>query len=61
MESAELFDVYRGEPLGSGERSLAWNIRLSSPDHTLADSEIAAVRDALIGAALADQGARLRS
>lgn len=61
LESADLFDVYRGEPLGGGERGLAWNIRLSSPDHTLADTEIAQAREAMVGAVLAGHGARLRS
>ena len=37
----DLFDVYRGEALGDGRRSLAYRLRLQAPDRTLTDADIA--------------------
>lgn len=54
-----LFDVYRGESLGEGRRSLAFAVRLQASDHTLVDEETAGVRTTLIAAAEA-LGATLR-
>jgi phenylalanyl-tRNA synthetase beta chain len=58
-ESVRLFDVYRGDGLALGERSLALRCRLCSQDRTLTDSDLAAARDAMIAAA-ASLGAVLR-
>ena len=44
---------------GGGARILAYPRRLQAPDHTLTDTEVAAVRQACIDAA-AGIGARLR-
>ena len=60
VEDVVLFDVYRGETLGEDVRSLAYNVRFSSPEKTLSESDVAAARDALIAAARA-LGAELRS
>jgi phenylalanyl-tRNA synthetase beta chain len=35
----ELFDVYSGEALGAGRRSLAWHVVLQAPDRTLEDKD----------------------
>jgi phenylalanyl-tRNA synthetase beta chain len=60
LESLRLFDVYRGAPLGRGERSLAFRLRVSALDRTLTDSEVAEVRRRCISAVEAAHGARLR-
>ncbi len=60
VEDVTLFDVYRGESLPEGTRSLAYNVRFSSPDKTLSESDVAQVRAALIAAARG-LGAELRS
>ena len=39
-----LFDVYRGQGVPQGSRSLAYRVRLQSSDHTLSDTELAEVR-----------------
>ena len=59
VEDVTLFDVYRGERLGSGRRSLALRVRFRAMDRTLSDSELAGLRQRLIesGTAL---GAELR-
>ena len=55
-----LFDVYRHERLGPGRRSLAFRLRLQSPDRTLTDAEVAEVRSRCIEAAAAAHRADLR-
>ncbi len=59
VESVALFDVFRGEALGPGRRSLAFRLRFSAPDRTLTDAEVGAVRQACIDA-VAALGAQLR-
>ena len=39
IESVELFDVYTGDQVGPGEKSLAFNLRLRSLERTLQDRE----------------------
>jgi phenylalanyl-tRNA synthetase beta chain len=48
LESVLLFDVYRGESLGDGVRSLAYRLRFCALDRTLTDEEIGALRAACI-------------
>jgi phenylalanyl-tRNA synthetase beta chain len=55
-----LFDVYRGEGVPEGLRSLAYRLRLQASDRTLADDELTALR-AKIVAATTKVGAQLRS
>ncbi len=44
LESIELFDVYRGGGVEAGSRSLAFRMRLCSPERTLTDAEVGTVR-----------------
>lgn len=55
-----LFDVYRGEQVGAERRSLAYALRLQAADRTLADDEIAAIRQRCIDAVVGAHGAELR-
>ncbi|MCB0966293.1 MAG: hypothetical protein KDB37_05610, partial [Ilumatobacter sp.] len=55
----ELFDVFRGESLGDGRRSLAYRVRLQAPDRNLTDTDIAEVRRGAVAAAT-KLGAELR-
>jgi phenylalanyl-tRNA synthetase beta chain len=60
LADAVLFDVYRGRPLESGERSLAYRLRFAADDRTLTEAEVEAAV-AAITAALGDRlGARIR-
>ena len=47
----DLFDVYRGEGVGDGRRSLAYRLRLQPTDRNLTDADIAAVRERCVAAA----------
>ncbi len=60
IESVRLFDVYQGDQLPVGKKSLAFALRLRAPDRTLTDDEIKSARDAAIQAA-AVAGATLRT
>ena len=60
LESIRLFDVYTGEQVGRGRRSLAFALRFRAPDRTLTAEETAAARDAAVAAAAARTGAVLR-
>lgn len=39
VAGAELFDVYSGDKLGAGSKSLAWHVTLQAADRTLSDKE----------------------
>lgn len=56
----ELFDVYRGQGLAPGTRSLAYRLRLQAADRTLTDDDVAGVVKA-VTAATSKLGATLRS
>ncbi|AUS77682.1 phenylalanine--tRNA ligase subunit beta [Actinoalloteichus sp. AHMU CJ021] len=60
LEEARLFDVYEGEQLGAGKRSLAFALRLRASDRTLTVEEATEARDAAVAAAADRFGATLR-
>ena len=55
-----LFDVFRGDQLGPGRRSLAYRLRFNAVDHTLTDDEVAEVRGRCIAAVETQCAATLR-
>ena len=61
LESVELFDVFRGEQLGEGKKSLAFQLLFRADDRTLTDEE--ANEHRLAAAVLAKQrlGAEMRA
>jgi phenylalanyl-tRNA synthetase beta chain len=59
LRSARVFDLYEGEQLGEGRKSLALQLEFRAPDRTLTDEEIAQLREA-IKAKLAEIGGTLR-
>ncbi|WP_028654209.1 phenylalanine--tRNA ligase subunit beta [Nocardioides sp. J54] len=61
LESVRLFDVYTGEQIGEGRKSLAFALRFRAPDRTLTDAEISAARDAAVAAAVERVGAVQRT
>ncbi len=61
LTDIELFDVYRGEGMPTGTRSLAYRLRFQAQDHTLTDAEVADVRQACIDAVSKRHGVPLRS
>ncbi|MDQ4025088.1 MAG: phenylalanine--tRNA ligase subunit beta [Actinomycetota bacterium] len=61
VTSASLFDLYRGEQLPEGRKSLAFALEIRAPDRTLTDEEALTVRDRIVAALRARVGAELRS
>ncbi|MGI8462498.1 MAG: phenylalanine--tRNA ligase subunit beta [Solirubrobacterales bacterium] len=59
LRSARIFDVYRGDQIGEGSKSLAIRLEFRAPDRTLTD-EALAERRAAITEALAGIGGSLR-
>jgi phenylalanyl-tRNA synthetase beta chain len=47
LRSAEVFDLYEGEQVGEGRRSLALRLEFGAADRTLTDEEVAALRGAI--------------
>ena len=60
-EGVKLFDVYRGERLGEGKKSLAFSVSFRSPDHTLTEAEISAAMDKILAAVSKNYGAAIRA
>ena len=57
LESVRLFDVFTGEQVGEGKRSLAFALRFRAPDRTLTDEETSAAREAAVALAAERHGA----
>jgi phenylalanyl-tRNA synthetase beta chain len=47
LRAAEVFDLYEGEQLGEGRKSLALNLEFRADDRTLTDEEVAERREAI--------------
>ncbi len=60
LEDVVLFDLYKGKPLASDERSLAFRATFRAPDRTLTDEDIDPVIEGMIAAAEKLNGVRLR-
>jgi phenylalanyl-tRNA synthetase beta chain len=60
LEHVEVFDVYRGDQLESGQVSLALHCEFRAPDRTLTDEEVAAERELITTALHRELGATLR-
>ena len=60
LRSVELFDIYRGDQLASGTRSLAYRLRMQADDRTLTDEQVAEIRQRCIDAVENTHNAALR-
>jgi phenylalanyl-tRNA synthetase beta chain len=60
LANVRLFDVYRGEQIGAGKKSLAYSLTYQS-DRTMTDAEAAAIRKKIIKRLEQELGAKLRS
>jgi phenylalanyl-tRNA synthetase beta chain len=61
LREVRLFDVYRGEQLGEGKKSLAYSLVYQHPDKTLTDKEVLAIRNKIVKRLEGEVGAQLRS
>ncbi len=56
-----VFDVYRGEHVGAGRKSVAIEVMLTPTERTLTDEDIETVSKAIVGAVEKATGASLRA
>jgi phenylalanyl-tRNA synthetase beta chain len=60
VTDVKLFDVYRGEQVGAGKKSLAYSLTYQA-EKTLTDKEAAAIRNKIVRRLENELGAKLRS
>jgi phenylalanyl-tRNA synthetase beta chain len=60
LESVEFFDVYRGDPVPAGRKSVAFTLTFRRPDATLTAEEADEATAAILASLSADLGAELR-
>jgi phenylalanyl-tRNA synthetase beta chain len=61
LREMHAFDVYRGEQVGEGRKSIAFALTFQSPVRTLSDDDAARLRGSIAGALAARFGAELRA
>lgn len=61
VSRVRLFDVYRGEQIGNGKKSLAYSLTYQASDRTLTDEEVAQIRQRIVRRLEQELGAKLRS
>jgi len=61
VTGVRLFDIYRGEQVGMGKKSLAYSLTYQEPDRTLTDMDAATLRNKIVRRLENELGARLRS
>jgi phenylalanyl-tRNA synthetase beta chain len=60
LESVEVFDVYEGQGIAPGRKSVALACRYRAKDRTLTDEEVNRVHSAVVEQARTRLGAELR-
>jgi phenylalanyl-tRNA synthetase beta chain len=60
LEDVNVFDVYVGQQVGQGKRSLALALSFRAPDRTLTDADVGPARERIV-AALGELGGELRA
>ena len=61
LRDLRVFDVYRGEQVGEGRKSVALAAAFQSPERTLSDEDAAQVRERIVSALAERFGAELRA
>jgi phenylalanyl-tRNA synthetase beta chain len=61
LAAVSLFDVYRGDQIGAGKKSLAYQLTYQHPERTLTDDEVAKLRERIVKRLQQELGAQLRA
>ena len=61
LSEIRLFDVFRGEKIGAGKKSLAYSLTYQASDRTLTDEDAARIRNKIVRRLENELGAKLRS
>jgi phenylalanyl-tRNA synthetase beta chain len=60
LKGVDLFDVYRGDPIPEGQKSLAYALSFQAPDKTLSDKIVSKQVERIVGRLKRELGAELR-
>lgn len=60
LQRVVLFDVYRGDQVEKGKKSLAYALTFQAEDHTLSDSDVSQVREKIVARLKREIGAQVR-
>jgi phenylalanyl-tRNA synthetase beta chain len=60
LRQCRLFDIYSGDQVPEGYRSLAYSLFYQSLEHTLTDEDVAGVHRGIVEALQREIGVRLR-
>ena len=61
IKDVKIFDVYQGDNISSGKKSIAFNVILEPKDRTLSEKDIDQVSKKIISTVQETTGASLRS
>lgn len=61
LQDVRIFDVYRGEPVPQGRKSVALHVSFQSPERTLSDEDARAIRERIVAALAQAFDAELRA
>jgi phenylalanyl-tRNA synthetase beta chain len=61
LREIRIFDVYHGEQVGEGKKSIAFSVEFQSPERTLSDEDAAELRARIVKALEQRYGAELRT
>jgi len=61
LREMRAFDVYRGEQVGPGKKSIAFSVSFQSPERTLTDEDAGELRNRIVDTLQAAFGAELRA
>jgi phenylalanyl-tRNA synthetase beta chain len=61
LADVRVFDLYRGEQVGAGRKSLALALTFRAPDRTLTDEDVAPLRDRIVESLRETLGGELRA
>ena len=61
LREMRAFDVYRGDQVGAGRKSIAFSVSFQSGERTLSDEDAAALREKIVAALAERFGAELRA
>jgi phenylalanyl-tRNA synthetase beta chain len=60
VEKRSIFDVYEGDPIPDGRKSVAINLTVRAADRTLSDEDVAPIRRAIVESVETATGGTLR-
>jgi len=60
LVEARLFDIFRGEQVGAGKKSMAYGLTYQASDRTLTDQDAAQIRQKIVRRLEQELGAKLR-